>query len=118
VSVGLVNAVIPFLKGGWKCGLILHHFLASWTGGPLGWKSTQYGNNLRQVSHLIIFLAKQFLGDKGSLQHLDQFTLVLPYIEHMGLYLYKSLELDKGRNTLRGLKQKECPSSFWSHLLG
>jgi len=33
VSVGLVNVVIPFLKGSWKCGLILHHFLASWTGG-------------------------------------------------------------------------------------
>jgi hypothetical protein len=49
VSVELVNAVIPFLKGGWKCGLILHRFLASWTGGPLGWKSTQYGNNLRSV---------------------------------------------------------------------
>jgi hypothetical protein len=65
VSLGLVNAVIPFLKGGWKCELILHHFLASWTGGPLGWKSILYGNNIRQVSHLMIFLAKQFLDDKG-----------------------------------------------------
>lgn len=49
MSLGLVNAVIPFLKGGWKCELILHHFLASWTGGPLGWKSILYGNNIRSV---------------------------------------------------------------------
>lgn len=40
-------------------------FLLLGQGGPLGWKSTQYGNNLRQVSHLIISLAKQFLDDKG-----------------------------------------------------